>query len=433
MKKYEIGALVLAGAVGTATAALASQPPDVVNSDSNGNTAMGRSSLFSLTTGIFNTAAGAQTLCSNSNGSTNTAVGGESLCLNQNGGANSAVGYASLSSNISGIWNSAMGLGALSSNITGSYNTATGVLALYGETSGLFDTAEGVSALNSTIDGAAPSTGQYDTASGYEALYANTSGSGNTAVGAYALMSSTNVYNNSAFGCTALTNDTSGDQNAGFGAFALTTNTVGSSNVAVGYQSMYFNTKGTNNVAVGLNAGYNLTSGSNNIDISNEGLAGDDDTIKIGAANAQTKTYIAGIENSKVTGAAVYVTASGQLGVLASSARYKTAIAPMATRTHDLDRLRPVTFHLRNDPHGAVQNGLIAEEVATIYPELVIRDAAGRIQGVRYDELTPMLLNEVQQQNAQLEAMEQQVADLTQTLQTVTRQERDGAPRVAMR
>jgi len=355
------------------------------------------------------------------------------LCLNQNGGANSAVGYASLSSNISGIWNSAMGLGALSSNITGSYNTATGVLALYGETSGLFDTAEGVSALNSTIDGAAPSTGQYDTASGYEALYANTSGSGNTAVGAYALMSSTNVYNNSAFGCTALTNDTSGDQNAGFGAFALTTNTVGSSNVAVRYQSMYFNTKGTNNVAVGLNAGYNLTSGSNNIDISNEGLAGDDDTIKIGAANAQTKTYIAGIENSKVTGAAVYVTASGQLGVLASSARYKTAIAPMATRTHDLDRLRPVTFHLRNDPHGAVQNGLIAEEVATIYPELVIRDAAGRIQGVRYDELTPMLLNEVQQQKAQLEAMEQQVADLTQTLQTVTRQERDGAPHVAMR
>jgi hypothetical protein len=139
------------------------------------------------------------------------------------------------------------------------------------------------------------------------------------------------------------------------------------------------------------------------------------------------------LAQGEVTGAAVYVTASGQLGVLASSARYKTAIAPMATRTHDLDRLRPVTFHLRNDPHGAVQNGLIAEEVATIYPELVIRDAAGRIQGVRYDELTPMLLNEVQQQNAQLEAMEQQVADLTQTLQTVTRQERDGAPRVAMR
>jgi hypothetical protein len=36
--------------------------------------------------------------------------------------------------------------------------------------------------------------------------------------------------------------------------------------------------------------------------------------------------------------------------------------------------------------------------VAKVYPELVIRDEKGRIDGVRYDELAPMLLNEVQQQ-----------------------------------
>jgi hypothetical protein len=41
---------------------------------------------------------------------------------------------------------------------------------------------------------------------------------------------------------------------------------------------------------------------------------------------------------------------------------------------------------------------LIAEEVAEVYPELVIRDELGRIDGVRYDELAPLLLNEVQQQ-----------------------------------
>jgi len=94
----------------------------------------------------------------------------------------------------------------------------------------------------------------------------------------------------------------------------------------------------------------------------------------------------------------VYVTSSGQLGVLASSERYKTAIAPMGTDTEKLQRLRPVSFHLKSDPKGAVQYGLIAEEVAKVYPELVIRDAAGMVQGVRYDELAPMLLNEVQKQ-----------------------------------
>jgi hypothetical protein len=45
---------------------------------------------------------------------------------------------------------------------------------------------------------------------------------------------------------------------------------------------------------------------------------------------------------------------------------------------------------------------LVAEEVAKMYPELVIHGADCRIDGMRYDELTPMLLNAVQQQQARL-------------------------------
>jgi hypothetical protein len=103
-----------------------------------------------------------------------------------------------------------------------------------------------------------------------------------------------------------------------------------------------------------------------------------------------------------VTGAAVYVTASGQLGVLASSERYKTAIASLGAGTDKLGRLRPVSFHLKSDPTGAVQYGLIAEEVDKVYPELVVRDSAGMSQGVRYDELAPLLLSEIQRQRRQL-------------------------------
>jgi hypothetical protein len=111
------------------------------------------------------------------------------------------------------------------------------------------------------------------------------------------------------------------------------------------------------------------------------------------------------------------VTSSGQLGVLASSERYKTDVTPMAGTTEKLQRLRPVTFHLKTQPNGALQYGLIAEEVDKVYPELVIRDEAGKIQGVRYDELAPMLLNEVQRQRAQLQ---QQAAQLQDTWQQLT-------------
>jgi hypothetical protein len=70
----------------------------------------------------------------------------------------------------------------------------------------------------------------------------------------------------------------------------------------------------------------------------------------------------------------------------------------MGSDTAKLQALRPVMFHLKTDPHGEIHYGLIAEEVAKVYPELVVRDETGRIDGVHYDELAPMLLNEMQEQ-----------------------------------
>jgi hypothetical protein len=127
--------------------------------------------------------------------------------------------------------------------------------------------------------------------------------------------------------------------------------------------------------------------------------------IRIGTKGTHKGAYIVGIESTTVTGSAVYVTAAGELGVLASSERYKTAITPIGESTDKLQQLRPVSFHLKSDPGGAVQYGLVAEEVDQIYPELVIRNDQGRIQGVRYDELAPMLLNEVQQQRRDLKEL----------------------------
>ena len=74
--------------------------------------------------------------------------------------------------------------------------------------------------------------------------------------------------------------------------------------------------------------------------------------IRIGTSGQQTEAFIAGIANSTVTGAAVYVTPSGQLGVLSSSEHYKTAIAPMGEDTEKLQQLRPVSFHLKSGSQG---------------------------------------------------------------------------------
>jgi FtsZ-binding cell division protein ZapB len=97
----------------------------------------------------------------------------------------------------------------------------------------------------------------------------------------------------------------------------------------------------------------------------------------------------------------------------------------MGSSTVKLDQLRPVTFQYKSDPRGAKQYGLIAEEVARVYPELVVRDHQGRIISVRYDELAPMLLNEMKQQNQRLRNETQQQQELTEQNQQLAAQVRD--------
>jgi uncharacterized coiled-coil protein SlyX len=56
--------------------------------------------------------------------------------------------------------------------------------------------------------------------------------------------------------------------------------------------------------------------------------------------------------------------------------------------------IKPVTFRYKNDEEGTPQFGLIAEEVANINPNLVLRDDEGKVYTVRYDAVNAMLLNE---------------------------------------
>ena len=67
-------------------------------------------------------------------------------------------------------------------------------------------------------------------------------------------------------------------------------------------------------------------------------------------------------------------------------------------------------------PTGRSEYGLIAEEVAEIYPELVVLDKDGQPSGVRYHVLPVMLLNELQRQQRVIEAQTRLLDELTARL-----------------
>src|SRR5205823_8862745 len=80
-------------------------------------------------------------------------------------------------------------------------------------------------------------------------------------------------------------------------------------------------------------------------------------------------------------------TTTGQLGTTppASSRRFKDEIKPMKQTSEAILGLKPVTFHYKNDTKGTPQFGLIAEEVAAVNPDLIMRDDKGEIYTVRYE------------------------------------------------
>src|SRR4029077_11163704 len=224
--------------------------------------------------------------------------------------------------------------------------------ALYSNTIGIQNSAVGREALRENV------SGDNNLAFGYQALYANVSGSYNTAVGTYALNSDT------------------GDVNNAQGYSALFNTTTGSANTAQGFQALFSNTTGTHNIGIGYQAGYYPTTGSYNIYIGNSGAALDSGVIRIGDPNAQTAAFLAGVAHTNVTGGVnVVVNSSGQLGVMSSSRRYKEDIHPIAGASERLLQLRPVSFRYQkpNDSgEKPLQYGLIAEEVAEVFPELVV-------------------------------------------------------------
>jgi hypothetical protein len=102
---------------------------------------------------------------------------------------------------------------------------------------------------------------------------------------------------------------------------------------------------------------------------------------------------------------------------MSSSRRFKHEIKPMDTASQAILSLKPVTFNYKSDNTNTPQFGLIAEDVAAVNPDLVVRDQNGQIYTVRYDAVNAMLLNEFLKAHRKMEAQQKQIDDLTARLE----------------
>jgi len=316
--------------------------------------------------------------------------------------------------------NTSDGAGALASLTTGTFNSAFGFDALLLLSDATFDTGIGAGAL--LLD-----NGGTNTAVGAGALLSNTTGGDNNAVGAFALFSNATAFFNNAHGHSALLNNVDGGENNAFGDLAMENNTSGAGNTAIGDDALRFNVDGSGNVAVGDEAGTGLGASVNNCIAINVPGAGPfatlDNTCFIGSIFDQPVSDVG-------TQEAVFVDQFNVIGITASSRRFKHDIQPMDKSSEAILALNPVTFKYNADKNGRTQYGLIAEEVATVNPDLVVQHKDGEISTVRYEQVNAMLLNEFLKEHKKVQNLEVTIAQQAKGMEVLTAQLKEQAAQI---
>ncbi len=119
------------------------------------------------------------------------------------------------------------------------------------------------------------------------------------------------------------------------------------------------------------------------------------------------------------SGTALAMYSNGKVVKSSSSRRYKDEICYLDESTADdagadcqtIYQLRPVTYEYKQQ-RGERQVGLIAEDVAQIDPSLCVRNEAGDVESVKYQDVGILVLRAVQLLQAQVLAMGDRIAAL---------------------
>ena len=272
----------------------------------------------------------------------------------------------------------------------------------------------------------------------------NTTGNQNSFFGDNAGNSNTAGINNSFMGRSAGAGNSSGHGNAFFGAFAGLANSTGGGNTFVGFRVGSLNTTGFANAFFGDVAGATNVTGDHNTiigggaDVGSSGLsyataigaaatASTSNSITLGRSGGQDLVRIPGnlvlLELSTGGVTSICRNAFSLIATCSSSARYKSNIVTFSSGLDLTRRLRPVSFNWTEG--GMPDLGLVAEEVNKIEPLLTTTNAKGEIEGVKYDRVSVVLINAIKEQQAEIESLRRDKADLRNELRTTTRSQQD--------
>lgn len=399
--------------------------------------------------GAFNFFAGNGAGQLNSSGTSNSFFGVNAGIFNNTGGSNAFFGFEAGRNNNAGANNSYFGKDAGRSSTTGSDN------AFFGNDSGQSNTTGESNSFFGKGSGADNTTATGNSFFGFNSGNSNTTGANNAFFGFESGRLSDTAFNNSFFGYEAgesnvigLNNSffgftagklNTGSRNSFFGSGAGQASTGGFHNTFIGGQAGGANTTGDDNTFVGMDSGLTNTTGSNNSALgvyanvgtatltnataigakafvtasnaivlgqilgTNDGTA--DTNVGIGVTAPLDKLHVSGrirvttLGNAGSTG--LCHNASSQIAVCSSSLRYKTDVAPFRSSLGLIKRLQPISFAWKDG--GMRDLGLGAEDVAKVEPLLVTRNERGEIEGVKYDRIGVVLLNAVNEQQAQME------------------------------
>jgi hypothetical protein len=401
--QYNIGGQRLLGAPGT---------NNTFAGRSAGNTSLGTdNSFFGRSAGLLNT------------GSFNSFFGEGASQSTTSGHDNSMFGYLVGINNNTGSDNSFFGRLAGLGNTTGSNNTLIGDVADVGFPNLTYATALGSGAVvknsNSVVLGRSADTvrvpgdlnvtGQLTGTSpieaetqfninGFRVLYAPLGA--NAFVGPNAAKNFTGGNDNAFIGASAGYNTTSSQGNSFFGTFAGLSNITGNHNTAVGRGADVASGNLTYAMAIGADSVVNTSN-----------------TIALGRPDGSDLVEFYGRFQMDTLGPAsnpVCFNGANRIGSCSSSLRYKTEVHPFLGGLDIVRRLRPISFTWKED--GLPDLGLGAEEVAKVEPRLTFRNKQGEIEGVKYNQVSAVLVNAVQQQQAQITVQQHTIEQQQQQL-----------------
>jgi len=95
-----------------------------------------------------------------------------------------------------------------------------------------------------------------------------------------------------------------------------------------------------------------------------------------------------------------------------SDMRLKTNIHTLNYGLREVMNMRPVSYNWKDKPNSNHKIGLIAQEVRSLVPEVVIGDETIENLGMNYAELVPVLVKAIQEQQKQIETLAKEIEKL---------------------